>query len=137
MAQSESEVCIGDVYTIGEAEVQVTQPRQPCWKLARRWRVKGLALAVQKTGYTGWYFRVLREGLVEANGELVLRERPFPEWSISRAHHLMHYDLKNREASAELASCPALSSSWKSTLMKRVNKNINPDPKLRLEGEVD
>lgn len=135
--QSESEVCIGDVYTIGEAEVQVSQPRQPCWKLARRWRVKSLALAVQKTGYTGWYFRVLREGFVEAKTELILRERPCPQWTIAKAHHLMHYDLKNREASAELASCPFLSASWTSTLMKRVNRNINPDPKPRLEGEVD
>ena len=60
----EEEVCIGDIHALGEALVQVSQPRQPCWKLARRWRVKDLALQVERTGRTGFYFRVLRHGEV-------------------------------------------------------------------------
>lgn len=42
----ESSVCIGDVWRIGNVELQVTQPRQPCWKLARRWRLKDLTARV-------------------------------------------------------------------------------------------
>ncbi len=75
----ESTVCIGDVFKIGESLVQVSQPRQPCWKLARRWRVKDLAVQVQKTGRTGWYLRVLREGRVQAGANLILIERPCPK----------------------------------------------------------
>ena len=61
---AEPDVCIGDVWKIGTAVVQVSQPRQPCWKLARRWKIKTLTLQVQQTGRTGWYFRVLTEGVV-------------------------------------------------------------------------
>ena len=61
---TEADVCIGDIWNVGYgATVQVSQPRQPCWKLARRWRIKTLALQVQESGRTGWYFRVLIEGL--------------------------------------------------------------------------
>ena len=74
----ESDVCIGDVFEIGESLVQVSQPRQPCWKLARRWGIKDLALRVQETGRTGWYFRVLREGHVQAGNRLLLVERHHP-----------------------------------------------------------
>jgi len=54
--------------------IQVSQPRQPCWKLSRRWRIKDLALQVQQTGRTGWYFRVLKAGYVESNLSLILVE---------------------------------------------------------------
>lgn len=62
----EAMVCIGDIWTVGGATLQVSQPRQPCWKLARRWQVKTLALQVQQTGWTGCYFRVLGEGTLSA-----------------------------------------------------------------------
>ena len=64
---TEADVCIGDTWRVGEdVLVQVSQPRQPCWKLARRWQRKTLALEVQESGKTGWYFRVLEEGTVQA-----------------------------------------------------------------------
>ncbi len=49
----ETEVCLGDIFEVGSALVQVSQPRQPCWKLARRWRIKDLALRVQES-WTNW-----------------------------------------------------------------------------------
>jgi MOSC domain-containing protein YiiM len=61
---TEEAVCIGDAFGMGEARVQVSQPRQPCWKLSRRWRIEDLAGQVQSTARTGWYFRVLVEGSV-------------------------------------------------------------------------
>ena len=59
---SEQTACIGDTYQIGEARVQVSQPRGPCWKIARRWRIEDLTARVLATGRTGWYLRVLTEG---------------------------------------------------------------------------
>lgn len=50
----ETELCLGDIFEVGSALVQVSQPRQPCWKIARRWRMKNLALRVQDSGRTGW-----------------------------------------------------------------------------------
>jgi MOSC domain-containing protein YiiM len=116
----EEELCIGDIYRIGNAGlVQVSQPRQPCWKLARRWRIKDLALRVQQTGRTGWYFRVLQPAEVSAGMPLALVDRPYPQWTVATANRLMHHDRNDLNAAHALASCPALSLSWQSTLSKR------------------
>lgn len=113
---TEATVCIGDVYAIGEARVQVSQPRQPCWKIARRWQIKDLTARVQKTGRTGWYFRVLSEGYVEAGLPVTLVERPFPQWTVAQATEVMLRRHLDPDAAAELAACPLLSSRWRETL---------------------
>ena len=135
VGQTESSVCIGDTYEIGDAVVQVSQPRQPCWKLSRRWRIKDLALQVQKNGRTGWYFRVLQEGYVAPNQVVTLVDRPYPQWTIARANEIMHQQLKDRELAASLAICPLLAPNWQHTLANRANRGINPDSKPRLIGE--
>ncbi|QEG38495.1 MOSC domain-containing protein [Roseimaritima ulvae] len=131
---TETDVCIGDVWAVGEVLVQVSQPRQPCWKLARRWQVKDLALQVQQTGRTGWYFRVLREGQVEAGMPITLAERSEPDWTVAVANHVMHHDKRNHDAAAALAAVPTLSPSWKETLNNRAARNAEVDPQKRLEG---
>ncbi len=116
---TESGVCIGDVFTLGEACVQVSQPRQPCWKLARRWRVKDLAAQVERTGFTGFYLRVLRHGDVRAGDALTLVERFFPQWTIARCNEIMHHQKADAHAARELAGCDLLSTSWKDSLWAR------------------
>ncbi len=132
---TETDVCIGDVWALGDALVQVSQPRQPCWKLARRWQIKDLALQVQQTGYTGWYFRVLREAHVEPGMTMTLAERSEPNWTLAAANHVMHHDQHNRDAAAALAAVPTLSPSWKLTLTNRAEKDIQPNQQQRLEGQ--
>lgn len=117
--QTEADVCIGDIYAIGSARVQVSQPRQPCWKLSRRWRIADLALQVKDNGRSGWYFRVLQEGTVEPGLAVTLCDRPYPEWTVARANQIMHHDLNDRAAAAELAQCPLLSHNWQEKLLKR------------------
>lgn len=131
---AERDVCIGDVWSIGESVVEVSQPRQPCWKLARRWRVKDLAVQVQQTGRTGWYFRVLVEGHVQQGMSMQLIERPEPNWTIAAANQLMHHDKSNRVDAARLAALKSLSPSWQATLSKRAEQDIQPDELQRLEG---
>jgi len=133
--QTESSVCIGDIYDLGEAQIQVSQPRQPCWKLSRRWRIRNLALQVQKNGRTGWYFRVLKEGNIEPNQPLILRDRPYPQWTVTRANQIMHQEKNNKESAAKLAACPLLASNWQLTLSRRAKKSINPDTAKRLWGK--
>ncbi|MDF0676752.1 MAG: MOSC domain-containing protein [Nitrospira sp.] len=130
----ESNLCIGDVFAVGESLVQVSQPRQPCWKLARRWRVNDLALRVQETGRTGWYFRVLREGHVQAGNRLVLLERHHPNWTVSTANEVMHHRIDDRKAAQELADCAYLSSRWREKLKRRALSGIPENIASRLEG---
>jgi MOSC domain-containing protein YiiM len=112
----ENEVCLGDRYQVGGAVLEVSQPRQPCWKIARRWRVKDLAVQVERTGKTGWYFRVIDEGTVEPGAEIQLMERPHPEWTIELASQAMLGRRADPQRAASLARCPALSELWKSAL---------------------
>ncbi len=117
---SEAEVCIGDVYRIGGAIVQVSQPRQPCAKLARRWRLKDFAVHVIEAGKTGWYLCVLQEGAVEAGQPIELAERPHPEWTIAAANAVIYRGKQNAAAMQALAACPALSAAWRDDLQKRL-----------------
>lgn len=130
----ESDVCIGDVFAFASgAMVQISQPRQPCWKLARRWRVKDLAAQVERTGRTGWYFRVLVPGLVSIGETLTHRERPHPEWPVSLANEIMHHRKGDRIAAATLAACPTLSESWRRTLSSRAASGPPPSTTLRTD----
>lgn len=116
----EDTFCIGDTFKFGEAVIEVSQPRQPCWKPARRFRVLDFALRIQNTGKTGWYFRVLKEGNVKANDPLILIDRPNPQWTISKCNEVMHVDKKNFAAAKELAELDTLAVNWKRTLNKRL-----------------
>ncbi len=109
----ENEVCIGDTYEVGSTIVQVSQPRQPCWKLARKFNQPKLPFWVQDTSKTGWYFRVLQEGHVERMNSFKLLERNNPQWSIMRANQLMYQKNKDATQIKSILECKELSDSWK------------------------
>jgi MOSC domain-containing protein YiiM len=116
----EDTVFIGDIYQVGSALVQVSQPRQPCWKLARRWQVKDLAARVIESGRTGWYFRVLQEGTVEAGNSLQRVERQQSTWTISAANNAMFVRKHDHAAARALANCATLSMAWREALLRRL-----------------
>lgn len=120
LEMDEFTVCIGDTYKIGDAVIQVSQPRQPCWKPARRFGVIDLALRIQNSGRTGWYFRVLQEGDVISGIDLELIERPYPQWSIAACNEVMHMYKDDLRLADDLASCDLLATNWKRTLNKRL-----------------
>lgn len=130
---TEEAVCVGDVFGLGDLRLQITQPRQPCWKLARRWRIRDLAARVERSGRTGWYFRVLTEGSIESGTLLDLIDRPHPDWSITAANEVMHQQKGGPERALELAEIPALSASWKASLTRRATGG-SVDLSERLQG---
>ncbi len=128
---TETEVCIGDVYSVGSAIIQISQPRQPCWKLTRRWQIKDLALQVERLGFTGWYFRVLQEGFVDTRQSLHLIDRPCPEWTVAAANRVMHHERQDRTAAERLSLCSLLSASWQRTLRQRALTGAEPTHQRR------
>ncbi|RCS54889.1 MOSC domain-containing protein [Bremerella cremea] len=130
----EFNVCVGDIVRLGTCVLQVSQPRQPCWKLSRRWNLPKLAVEVQKTGRTGWYFRVLAEGEIEPGMPLELEARPYPDFTIAWASSVMYAKPRNPREDLRLAQCPALSQSWQTTLLKRSQGKGSVDDSLRLFG---
>ena len=119
---SEQDVCIGDEWQMGNALFQVSQPRQPCWKLSRRWRINDLSRQVIRNGRTGWYFRVLQTGEIIAGQDVVLRNRPLPTWTIARANELLYHRQDDLAAAEELANQPLLSLAWREMFLERLVK---------------
>ena len=107
---TEHDVCIGDVFGMGEARIQLSQPRSPCWKIDRRLKVDGASRFVEAAGVTGWYYRVLDEGRLCAGDEIVLLERPNPwltlvhYWDTVMAHRPDPVALRQIAAAAGLAT---------------------------------
>ena len=110
----ETTVCIGDRFEIGEIEVEVSQPRQPCATLTRRWNMPQLAQLILDHNRGGWYMRVLREGAVRSGDRIIRTDHPFPQWTIAKAMQIMYQ--RDLPARATLAECPALSTRWVSQL---------------------
>ena len=112
---TEETVCLGDSYAIGDVQLQVAQPRLPCWKLARRWTMKDLTARVQQHGWGGWYHRVLNEGYVEAGMPVQLLDRPYPHYPILKLFALMYRWVERPEMAAELSGLEVLSPGWRET----------------------
>ena len=117
--QTEADVCLGDVYEVGDALVEVSQPRSPCQTLARRWARPDLPKRVVRSGRSGWYLRVRRTGQVAPGAALVLQERPHPEWTILRVNRVS-YDLAGGADERELralADLPVLAAAWREGIL--------------------
>jgi MOSC domain-containing protein YiiM len=99
----ESNVCVGDVVRLGEALVQVSQGRQPCWKLDVRFGETGLAREMQARGCTGWYYRTLEPGWVRAGARAVRVDRPHPDWPLARVIALLFTRDESRAPEWEIA----------------------------------
>jgi MOSC domain-containing protein YiiM len=130
---TEADVCIGDSFRCGEALLQVSQPRQPCWKQARRWRRKDVPLVMETSGRVGWYFRVIEEGHLEAGAELERVARPCPEWTVERTSRALHGRPLDRAAAAQLADVPWLSPNMRASF-ETIAAGGEKDPTARLYG---
>jgi len=118
----EEDVCIGDIYRIGTTEVQVSQPRQPCKTLAARYGREEFIKQVVDSGRTGFYFKVINEGRVQAGDEITLVQRDPRGVSITYANQIYHHDRKNREGIEKVLIVTALSASWQKSFQELQEK---------------
>lgn len=111
---TEDMVCIGDRWRLGSALVEVSQGRQPCWKLDHRFGGIAINAAMVRARRPGWYYRVVEQGTVAAGDALVLLDRPHPEWTIARAFGLLIAgDHKHDRAGLEaLGEVGVLAAPW-------------------------
>jgi len=116
---TEREICIGDRFRVGSALLEISQGRQPCWKLGERFGVKDMALRVERSRRAGWYCRVLEPGVVGAGDCFDLLERPYGHWSVDRLLALM-FDRAAPEEEARSALALPLPESWRLSLEKRL-----------------
>lgn len=129
---NERNVCIGDIMSVGWAGandkdsggllLQVSLPRQPCFKLNHRFELKGFAPNTWRLSRTGWYYRVLREGHVAAGDEIRLVERPHPRWTIERIQEYLHRNTGDLAATEELAAIPEFGKECHDAFVSRAAK---------------
>jgi MOSC domain-containing protein YiiM len=129
---TEKTVSVGDVFRLGDARVEVSQGRQPCWKLNRRFGVADMALHLQQSGRTGWYYRVLEPGLVAPGDRMVLDDRRAPQWTIERLGHVFYVDPLNREDLEAVAGLDALTANWRRYARRRLDTGAVEDWSGRL-----
>jgi MOSC domain-containing protein YiiM len=107
----EDEVGIGDVYRVGGALVEVTQPRVPCFKLEHKMALHGFVKRFMQAERTGFYLRVLETGDVAA-GDTITRVKQ-GEMSVRQIFRLLYFDQGNTAEIAKAQSLPALAQTWR------------------------
>ena len=93
----EREIFTGDVFEIGEAVIQIFQPRSPCYKLGIRFNDQEMIQKFIAAGFPGAYVRVLKEGNVQVGDEMILAERFSRSSSIAEVFHLLYKPKANKE----------------------------------------
>lgn len=131
---TEANVHVGDIYRVGDVILQVSQGRQPCWKLNARFAKPDMARRVQTTGRTGWYYRVLQPGTIKPGDSLDLAERPQPDWPLNRITELLYHRTLALDDLAALAKLPELAAGWRQLAVRRVASNSVEDWEKRLTG---
>ncbi|MGI8314820.1 MOSC domain-containing protein [Halobacillus mangrovi] len=118
----ESDVHIGDIFQLGEAIVQITEPRKPCYIIARTHGIDDFPAQVTASGYTGFYLRVLKEGDVTPGDMMTLIERHPDQISVSEVNNVRYHDRKNQDRIKRILKVDALSGSLRETLEKMLEK---------------
>lgn len=112
LGMTDDKVFIGDIYRIGTALVQVSQPRMPCWKLNHHIgnaHVQALLIALNRSG---WYYRVLETGKVQAGNQVTLEERIQSEYSVERIWILWNEFRERKLIEAPKVDIKGLSEEW-------------------------
>lgn len=108
---------IGDIFKIGDAVVQATQPRQPCFKLEFRFRDKSIVRKFIDSGFSGVYVRVLNSGKVKAGQQMELQGRN-DSVSIQQVYRWIYADEFDPEVERAIND-PFIADACKKDLLKR------------------
>jgi MOSC domain-containing protein YiiM len=118
----ESDICVGDIYSLGDVHVQVTQPRQPCWKIGALFG-KETSRYITKNNAGGWYVRVLQEGIIDLSEEMILETR-LCNITIKELSYYLHI-LPSKEIIDEILALDFVAQTYKDDLTRLVSKLNN------------
>lgn len=114
----EANVNIGDIFEIGEAVVQATQPRQPCFKLEFRFNDNRIVKQFVDSGFSGVYVRVLKTGSVQTGDTVKLIERK-NSISIQKVYELLYTSEFEKDAVKLAVNDTNIAASCRKDLLKR------------------
>ncbi|TLP39372.1 MOSC domain-containing protein [Arcobacter arenosus] len=118
---TEEDIFIGDIYQIGEIEVEVSQPRQPCWKIGALFG-KEMSRYISKNHATGWYVRVLKEGKIKISDKMILKKR-VSNISIKDLSIYLKVPPEERAIIDEILNLEAIATSYKKDFLATLERN--------------
>jgi len=116
----EEDVCIGDIHKIGTVVLEVSQPREPCWKISKKHNNKTFTKHIYDTGRTGWYYRVLEEGQIRQGDKVELLKRVKNPITILKANEVLRDIKSHYELAKELINLDILGEPFRKSLKKKI-----------------
>src|SRR5580692_11004775 len=133
----DSEVCIGDRYRIGDAVLEVTQPRVTCYRVGIRMSEPRMPALLVEHHRPGFYFRVLQEGEVGAGDDIVKIADGPEKITVADIDALLYLPGHSREQLEQALRIPALSKGWQSSLQAMLQQDLSPKPAVGNPGLAD
>jgi len=118
----EEDICVGDIHAIGSAQLQVCQPRQPCFKFALKFNDSKLPRAMVHNGRSGWYYRVVQTGEIAAGDPVSLHARPHPDFAFPRLVEIVNHGEATVDELRRLAAMEGLARK----LRVMAEKSLSP-----------
>ncbi len=114
----ESKIYIGDIFGLGDAVVQVSQPRYPCYKLGVRFENQKMVRDFLEAPYPGVYVRIIKEGSVKTGDKMVLKEQAKNSMSVAEVYSPFTSQIDNKELIEKAIEIPGLAAAWRRDLKK-------------------
>jgi excinuclease ABC subunit C len=118
----EQDVCIGDIHKINNTILEVSQPREPCWKISKKHKNKTFTKYIYDTGQTGWYYRVLQEGQIQKDDKVILIKRLENPINILQANDILKNPNKDIKLTKYLLNLKVLGEPFRKSLKKAIDE---------------
>jgi len=124
VGMKEQDLCIGDTFQLGPKVIlQISQPRQPCYKVNFRFNYTKMKEFIENEKKTGWFYRVLEEGLVKVGDKFILLERKCPTMNLTKVHLLLSSkNTLSRKELEEMKDCKFLAEAFRVMARKKLEK---------------
>ena len=132
----DDQVHIGDVFRVGEALLEVSQPRVPCFKMELKMKMPGFSRQFLANGRLGFYFRVLEEGSVCAGDPIELVKSGPEQMSVRETAHLLYFGYDNLDRIHRALRIPALSQEWRDAFAERLRTSEGIPKKRRVAARA-
>lgn len=117
---TEADVHAGDVFRLGTACIVITQPRYPCYKIAKRTGIRNFAQVVAQTGRSGWLYRVAEPGEVAPDDVPTRIETAAHGFTLARLWSVRNDPAPDLDEMAALAELPPLAETWRQAYRSRL-----------------
>ena len=120
----EREAYFGNQYQLGDAIIEISEIREPCWKIQAKYQIPDLVKRMSTTGKTGFYFRVIQEGNVSDNDHLKLIKTAEKDTQLSvyELNDIYYNDRKNASRLSYALQNPYLTNKRKEKLQRLLTR---------------